>query len=88
MSFPESFVAAFNARDLQALAARLAPEATARVVGAPFPEEVGRDAIRETSLAYLLGDGSRLRAEGIQHRTADILLFDDRGPRGGGNPHG
>jgi len=55
----DRFVAAFNAGDLDALAACLAEDATARVDGAPFPEERGRAAIRETSLPYLLGEGLR-----------------------------
>ena len=56
----------------------LASEATACVVGAPFPEEIGRDTIRDTSLAYLLDHEPHLRAEAVEHPAADILLLDDR----------
>jgi len=75
----EAFVAAFNTRNLAGLAACLAPDAVARVEGAPFPEERGRDAIRATSLPYMLGDENALRAQTIGHPEASVLLLDQRG---------
>jgi len=71
----DRFAAAFNERDLDALAACVAEDATARVDGAPFPEEKGRDEIRATSLRYLLEDED-LRA--VRHGAIDgwILLQD------------
>ena len=72
-------MAAFNARDLEALAECLAPDAKARVEGAPFPEEVGRETIRDTSLAYLLGEDARLHAEAVDHPEVSVVLFDGRG---------
>jgi ketosteroid isomerase-like protein len=54
MNLINQFVAAFNAGDLDALAALLAADATAEVIGAPFPQEQGREKIRATSLPHLL----------------------------------
>ena len=68
MSPYEAFAAAFNDRDLQALGALLADDAWAEVLGAPFPREVGRDAILSTSFPYLLEAdpplAARVRTEG------------------------
>ena len=79
MSAAERFVAAFNARDLEALADCVAPDATARVDGAPFPTEEGRQAIRDTSFAYLLGIDPPLRAQRVDHPEAALLLLDGQG---------
>ena len=70
------FADAFNARDLDAMTALLAPESTAQVLGSPFPVEEGPATIRATSLAYLLGeeDGS-LQAEPVSHAGADYVLL-------------
>jgi len=75
MDLLDRFAAAFNDRDLDALAGLLADDAVARVDGASFPEERGRDAIRTTSLPYLLR-GTELRAV---RREAWILLRDAAG---------
>ena len=79
MAFVDDFVAAFNARDLDALANCVTPDATARVEGAPFPEEVGRETIRDTSFAYLLGDAPKLHGEVVRHADTSILLLDEQG---------
>ena len=79
MAFAESFADAFNARDLDALASCVALDATARVEGAPFPEEVGRETIRDTSLSYLLSADPPLRAEAVEREDAAVLLLDARG---------
>ena len=79
MDVADRFVAAFNARDLDALAGCVAPDATARVDGAPFPIEEGRDAIRDTSLAYLLAISPPLRAQRADHPDAALLLLDTEG---------
>ena len=77
MDLRDRFAAAFNDRDLDALASLLAEDAVARVDGAPFPEERGRAAIRATSLPYLLRDRDlrAARLEGwILLRNADGRL--------------
>jgi hypothetical protein len=58
----ESFAAAFNRGDLDALVDLLAPDATAEVLDAGFPVERGAEAIARTSLPYLLGAEDPLRA--------------------------
>jgi ketosteroid isomerase-like protein len=75
MDLLDRFAVAFNDRDLDALASLLADDAVARVDGAPFPEERGRDMIRKTSLPYLLGN------EGLRavRREGWILLQDADG---------
>ena len=85
MAWADAFVAAFNRRDLGALAYLLAPDAVARVDGAPFPEERGREQVRETSLAYVVAEEQGLRArtaslavtEGLP--ATPVLLIDDAG---------
>ncbi|MHC4955536.1 MAG: hypothetical protein ACYTGZ_16920 [Planctomycetota bacterium] len=74
-----AFAAAFNARDLDALAACVASDATARVDGAPFPDEQGRETIRDTSLVYLLRDEVPLLARTVDHPDVAILLLDHDG---------
>ena len=76
MDVAEAFAAAFNTRNPAGVAACLAPDAVARVEGAPFPEEQGRDAIRDTSISYLLGDENPLRAITVGHPEASVLLLD------------
>jgi len=70
------FADAFNARDLDAMTALLAPEATAQVLGSPFPVEERPATIRATSFAYLLAeeDGS-LQAEPVRHAGTDYVLL-------------
>ena len=70
----KNFVNAFNAGDLDALAACVAEDAWAEVVDAPFPREEGRDKIRATSFAYLLGES--LTAE---MGEVEVLLRDSDG---------
>ena len=52
----DAFADAFNRRDRDALAALLDADATAEVLGAPFPLEVGRERIQATSLPHLLDE--------------------------------
>ena len=79
MAWADAFVAAFNRRDLGALADLLAPDAVARVDGAPFPEERGREQVRETSLAYVVGEEQGLRARTADLPATPVLLVDDAG---------
>ena len=73
-----TFAAAFNARDIDAMAALLTPDATAQVVGAPFPEECGADKIRVTSFPYLCD--ARLTASVVEiEGTEWVLLRNDAG---------
>ena len=75
-----AFVAAFNARDLDALRALLAEDATAQVLGAPFPEERGAAAIATTSLPHLLEPDADLGAALAEHDGRRlVLLRRDRG---------
>jgi len=78
MDVAEAFAAAFNTRNPASVAACLDPDATARVEGAPFPEEKGRDAVRDTSIAYLLGDENPLSAITVGHPEASVLLLDEQ----------
>lgn len=75
----DRFVQAFNERDLAALAACLAEDAIAVVVGSPFPVESGREAIRVTSLSYLMDEAMALRAKSVDHPTIAIALLDAEG---------
>ncbi|MHC4451023.1 MAG: nuclear transport factor 2 family protein [Planctomycetota bacterium] len=75
----DRFVQAFNERDLAALAACLAEDATAVVEGSPFPVESGREAIRTTSLPYLLDESMALRAKAVDHPSIAIALLDAQG---------
>jgi hypothetical protein len=50
----DEFATHFNAGDADLLAALLAPDATAKVIDAPFPEEQGRGVIRATSIPHIL----------------------------------
>ena len=79
MSWADSFVDAFNRRDLDALASLVATDAVARVDGAPFPEEQGRAAIRNTSLAYMAGEELGLTARTANLPDTPVLLLDDQG---------
>ena len=71
------FVEAFNRGDVTEIGDALAPDASARVLGAPFPEEQGRDVILRTSIPHLL-DGS-LRAEPVDVEGAPgvVLCTED-----------
>lgn len=76
----DKFVAAFNARNLDGLKALLATDATAQVIGAPFPVERGADVIAATSLPHMLGGDERLSAESFNHDGKPWVLF--RAPDG------
>jgi hypothetical protein len=70
----KAFVDAFNAGNVDAMAACLAEDAWAEVVDAPFPREQGRSAIRRTSFSYLLGQDLTAESE-----SDEILLRDSSG---------
>lgn len=69
-----AFARAFNARDLTAMTAMLAPEATTELVGSGFPAEQGAGAIREGSFAHLL-EGEGLRAARLTFEGSDFVAF-------------
>jgi hypothetical protein len=71
----DQFVAAFNDKNLDGLGACLAEDASAQVLGSPFPVEEGRDAICATSLPYLLE--SDLQARRVDHPTIAVVLLRD-----------
>ncbi len=73
------FCDAYNARDLGALTALLAEEATTELVGSGFAEEQGPAAIAAGSLAHLLEGG--LKAEVLQAEAGRFVAFrqDDGG---------
>ena len=78
-----AFVDAFNRHDDSALCALLADDATARVLGAPFPEERGAQAIGNTSLPYLLDPKGHLGASVAEVEGAPGILLraeDGEGP--------
>ena len=81
----EKFAAAFNARDLDAMAALLAENATAEVSKSDFGVEEGRQKIKETSLPHILGDESDpkpLAAETWnEDGTTYVLLREAEGDR-------
>ena len=54
MSLAALFAENFNVGDADLLASLLAPDATAQVIDAPFPEEQGRGVIRTTSIPHIL----------------------------------
>jgi hypothetical protein len=72
----DSFIAAFNARDLGALKAPLAADATAQVIGSPFPVEHGPDVIAATSLPHMPGgSGEELVAEAFDEAGQQWVLL-------------
>lgn len=79
----DEFVRAYNLGDLDALEALLAPDATAQVLGSNLPIERGSKKIRDTSLAYLLGDGTdELVAERWDEDSVHyVLLREPTGAR-------
>ena len=76
----ERFVEAFNARQVPRVADLLTDDATAEVLGSPFPVERGRDAIASTSLPHVLDPGAGLVAS-VVHADGHpwILLRADEG---------
>lgn len=83
LPLPEQLALAFNARDLDAMTALLAPGATAQVLGSEFPVERGPAKIRATSLTYLLQEEQgRLHAEAVTSADVDHLLLRRGGGRG------
>jgi len=76
----ERFVAAFNGREIPRIAELLATDATAEVLGSPFPVERGRDVIAGTSLPHVLDPGAGLVASfALAAGQPWILLRGDEG---------
>lgn len=82
-SLHADFVLAFNRGDLDGMAALLQPSATAQVLGAPFPEEVGAAVIRETSFPHICGADLDLSASRARIVGGDCVLLRTEG---GGGP--
>ena len=76
MKLERAFAKAFTARDLTALTALLAPDATTELVGSGFPPEEGAGAIREGSFAHLL-EGDGLTAEPLAFEGEAYVAFRD-----------
>jgi len=70
----QAFCDAYNAADLSAMAALLAPEATTELVGADVAPEVGPEAIRAGSFTHILGDGD-LRATPLDLPEGRLVAF-------------
>lgn len=76
MKLERAFAKAFTARNLTAMTALLAPDATTELVGSGFPPEEGAGAIREGSFAHLL-EGEGLTAEAMEFEGAPYVAFRD-----------
>ena len=76
MSVEAAFARAFNAHDLTAMTALLAPAASATLIGSGFPPEQGAGAIREGSFPHLL-EGDGLRASVHKHDDRVYVAFRD-----------
>lgn len=71
------FVDAFNARDVAALKALFAPDATSQVMDSPFPEEKGVEEIAAKSLNHMLDEDTPLTASVAQLDGRGVILFRD-----------
>jgi histidine triad (HIT) family protein len=67
----------FNKRDAAALKALYAPDATAQVMGSPFPEERGIEDIAKKSLNHMLDDDNPLTASSGELGGRALILFHD-----------
>ncbi len=77
----DRFVEAFNQRELPAIRETLAEDAIAQVTGAPFPHEVGRDAIAEVSLPYLFDSDMMASVVDVEGERGLVLRTEvGRGP--------
>ncbi|MCB9895367.1 MAG: HIT domain-containing protein [Planctomycetes bacterium] len=74
------FAAAFNARNVEALKALFAPDATSQVMDSPFPQENGIDEIAAKSLNHMLDEETPLTASVAQVDGKGVILF--RTPEG------
>jgi histidine triad (HIT) family protein len=72
-----SFAEAFNKRDVAVLKALHAPDATAQVMGSPFPEEHGIDDIVKKSLSHMLDEDNPLTASTGELGGRALILFRD-----------
>ncbi len=82
-SLLDDFARAFNQREVGDMARLLAHDATARVLGAPFPTEEGSDVIRVTSFPHLLEADPPLTASRARIESGDCVLLrtdEGRGP--------
>jgi hypothetical protein len=73
----KAFAEAFNARDVNALKALFATDATSQVMGSPFPEEVGVDDIAAKSLSHMLDPDTPLTASPAELAGRGLILFHD-----------
>jgi len=81
-SLLDDFVRAFNRRDAHDMAGLLAHDATAQVLGSPFPQEQGPEAIRTTSFPHLLEADPPLTASRARIVGGDCVLLRTREGRG------
>ena len=81
-SIHEHFIEAFNAGAVARLADLLADDATAQVLGSPFPVEKGRDAIARTSLPHVLDPSAGLVASLGNARDEPWILLRTENGRG------
>lgn len=76
----ERFAEAFNSRQVPRVAELLADDATAEVLGSPFPVERGREVIARTSLPHVLAPEAGLVASvAVTAGHPWILLRADAG---------
>jgi histidine triad (HIT) family protein len=72
------FAEAFNKRDVAALKSLYAADATAQVMGSPFPEEHGAEDIAKKSLNHMLDEENPLTATAGQITGRPLVLFRDQ----------
>jgi len=71
----KQFAEAFNKRDVAALKALYTADATAQVMGSPFPEERGVEDIAKKSLSHMLDEDNPLTAAAAQIAGKPLVLF-------------
>ena len=81
-SIHERLVEAFNRREIPRVVQLLAPDATAEVLGSPFPVERGRDVIARTSLPHVLDSKAGLVASVALANGHPWILLRSQGGRG------
>jgi histidine triad (HIT) family protein len=74
----KQFAEAFNKRDVATLKSLYAGDATAQVIGSPFPEERGVEDIAKKSLNHMLDEDNPLTACAGQLAGRALVLFRDQ----------
>jgi histidine triad (HIT) family protein len=74
----KQFADAFNKRDVPTLKSLYAADATAQVMGSPFPEEHGVEDIAKKSLNHMLDEDNPLTATPGQLAGRALVLFRDQ----------